>query len=281
MKPLFHGLVETLVRLAPGLAIAFSAASLVAPAQAMPIDKKLVVTVRTVCNDDGLDCSFQGPAGNLFYETVGDKIWAQAGIDLEFVLGLNVNSTELLTGPVAGLSAFTGATAGTGTTMYLTSSLHCVSCVLFGEAWLGAGGLAINMDAVASFNSGIGRLDTIAHELGHNLGLYTGAGAVGGHDNGNTHFLIAAGGVRLIPSALGDICPDPSAASCLDYLKPEHISVARASSLLVAIPEPGTLLMAVFGLLVVGTAAQRRLNTTSQTPWPSLMPRFSNLVSGR
>ena len=35
----------------------------------MPIDHKLVVTVRTVCNDAGMDCSFQGPAGNLFYET--------------------------------------------------------------------------------------------------------------------------------------------------------------------------------------------------------------------
>lgn len=28
-------------------------------------------------------------------------------------------------------------------------------------------------------------------------------------------------------------------------------------------------------------AAQGRRNTTSQTPWPSLRPRFSNLVSGR
>ena len=26
---------------------------------------------------------------------------------------------------------------------------------------------------------------------------------------------------------------------------------------------------------------QRFVNTRSQTPWPSLMPRFSNLVSGR
>ena len=30
-----------------------------------------------------------------------------------------------------------------------------------------------------------------------------------------------------------------------------------------------------------GGAAQRFVNTRSQTPWPSLMPRFSNFVSGR
>ncbi len=30
-----------------------------------------------------------------------------------------------------------------------------------------------------------------------------------------------------------------------------------------------------------GSQAHRRAQTTSQTPWPSLSPRFSNLVSGR
>lgn len=228
------------------------------PAAAMPIDKKLVVTVRTVCNDDGVDCSFQGPAGNLFYEAEADKIWAQAGIDIEFVLGLRVNSTELLHGPMAGLSAFTAPLAGPGTTMYLSSSLFSSTGVLFGVAWLGAGGLALNMDAVASFNSGIGRIDTIAHELGHNLGLYAGAGAIGGHDNGNSHFLMADGGVRDIPSSLGMICPDPSAAACLDFLSPAHIAVARASSLLTPIPEPASWAMAAVGLLVIGAAARRR-----------------------
>jgi hypothetical protein len=244
--------------LAVGLVLVLGAAS---TASAIPIDKRLVVTVRTVCNDAGEDCSFQGPPGNLFYEAEGDKIWAQAGIDLLFVLGLNVNSTALLMGPAGGLSDFTAPLAGPGTTMYLSSSLLCTTspgCILFGEAWLGAGGLALNMDAVKAFNSGIGRLDTIAHELGHNLGLYTGVGAVDGHDNGNTHFLMATGGVRLIPSALGEICPDPSAAACLDFLSPAHIATARASSLLIPIPEPGAWLMLLAGVVAVGGVARTR-----------------------
>ena len=256
-----HGVVlGTLRRIgACGLAALAVCQAVTAPAAAMPIDKKLVVTVRTVCNDDGVDCSFQGPAGNLFYEAEADKIWAQAGIDIEFVLGLRVNSTELLHGPAAGLSAFTAPLVGPGTTMDLSSSLLGTgSGILFGVAWLGAGGLALNMDAVASFNSGIGRIDTIAHELGHNLGLYAGAGAIGGHDNGNSHFLMADGGVRDIPSSLGMICPDPSAAACLDFLSPAHIAVARASSLLTPIPEPASWAMAALGLLVIGAAARRR-----------------------
>ena len=236
------------------------------PAFAMPIDLKLVVTVRTVCNDAGMDCSFQGPAGNLFYEAESDKIWAQAGIDIEFVLGLGINSTALLIGPVGGLGAFTAALPGPGTTMYLSSSLlpdPPGSGVLFGVAYLGAGGLALNMDAVKSFAAGVGRIDTIAHELGHNLGLYSGAGAVAGHDNGNTHFLMADGGVRLIPGSTASICPHPSAPACLDFLPPHHIATARASALLIPVPEPRMLWMVLLGLLVVCGAArsQRRLAT--------------------
>ncbi len=227
---------------------------------AMPIDLRLVVTVHTVCNDAGMDCSFEGPAGNLFYEAESDKIWAQAGIDIQFVVGFKVSSTALLMGPVGGLGAFTAALPGPGTTMYLSSSLlpDPPGGILFGVGYLGAGGLALNMDAVKSFAAGVGRIDTIAHELGHNLGLFAGLGAVGGHDNGNTHFLMADGGVRLIPGSTASICPDPSAPACLDFLAPDHIATARASSLLIPIPEPRTVWMAVLGLLVVGSAARRR-----------------------
>lgn len=228
-------------------------------ASAMPIDKRLVVTVRTVCNDVGEDCSFQGPLGDLFYEIEGDKIWAQAGIDLEFILDRNVNSTELLHGPAGGLADFTDPLVGPGTTMYLTSSLLCAHCTLYGAAWLGAGGLVINMDAVSTFASGVGRIDTIAHELGHNLGLYAGPGAVDGHDNGNPHFLMASGEVRDIPASLSHICPDPSAAACLDFLTPAHIATARASVLLIPVPEPAAWILLLLGAAVVPGAARRHL----------------------
>ncbi len=226
-----------------------------APVAALEIDRQLVVTVRTVCDNAGLNCASQGPLGNLFFAAEGDKIWAQAGIDLLFVQGPNLNNTSLLNGQ-GSLGAFTAPLGGTGTTMFLTNSLS--SAGLYGFAYGNAGGLAINMSAVTSFNGGIGRLDTIAHELGHNLGLYFGPGASGGHDNGNANFLMASGGIRNIPSSLAQICPDPTPGSCRSLLSDAHIATARASSLLTPIPEPGTWALMAMGGLLVGAAVRRR-----------------------
>jgi PEP-CTERM motif len=247
MKLLRHSVAALL----SGLAVMLGSA----PAAAMPIDKQLVVTVRTVCDNAGLNCASQGPLGNLFYEAEGDKIWAQAGIDLLFVLGPNINNSALLNGQ-GSLGAFTAPLGGTGTTMFLTNSLS--SAGLFGFAYGGSGGLAINMSAVNSFNGGIGRLDTIAHELGHNLGLYFGPGASGGHDNSNPNFLMASGGIRNVPTSLAQICPDPTLATCRSLLSDAHIATARASSLLTPIPEPGTWALMALGGLLVGAAARRQ-----------------------
>ena len=41
----------------------------------------------------------------------------------------------------------------------------------YGEGWFAWGGIGIAMDTVMAYNGGLGRIDTIAHELGHNLGL--------------------------------------------------------------------------------------------------------------
>lgn len=241
----------TLAALLSGMALLLAAV----PARAMPIDLQLVVTVRTVCDNAGLNCASQGPLGNLFYAAEGNKIWAQAGIELVFVQGPNLNNTTLLNGQ-GSLGAFTAPLGGTGTTMFLANSLS--SPGLYGFAYGNAGGLAISMSSVTSFNGGIGRLDTIAHEIGHNLGLYFGPGASGGHDNGNPNFLMASGGIRNVPTSLAQICPDPSPSTCRSLLSPAHIATARASPLLTPIPEPSTWALMALGGLLVGAAVRRQ-----------------------
>jgi len=214
---------------------------------AVPITKQLVVNVITVCDNAGLNCASHGPAGDPYFELEADKIWAQAGIDIKFVDGGTLDNTALLTG-ASGVANFTGALAGPGTTMYLVNDLTCSGCTLFGEAWLDAGGLVINMGAVLAY-SAAGRIDTIAHELGHNLGLP--------HDDTNANYLIASGSVRNIPNSLGQICPD---GPCYDLLSAAQISNAYDSSLLIAYaaPEPGSLILTAAALFAAGLVRRRR-----------------------
>lgn len=222
------------------------------------VDKRLVVNVITVCDNVGSNCASTGPAGNAYFAAETNKIWAQAGIEVSFVDLPTLNSTALLNG-ATGVPDFTAPLVGPGTTMWLVNSLVCPSCTLFGEAWSNSGGLVIDMGAVTSFNGGIGRLDTIAHELGHNLGLYEGPGAVGGHDNSNANFLMASGSVRNVPSSLGEICPDPGALTCYGLLSADHIATARGSKLLVDIvPEPSALALVGLALFAAGVAQRRR-----------------------
>lgn len=67
----------------------------------------------------------------------------------------------------------------------------------FGLAWVDANGVLISEEA-GTFN-GNGRADTLAHEIGHNLGLRHSSGA------GDANNLLTDGGRRNIPSSVDDI----------------------------------------------------------------------------
>ena len=79
---------------------------------------------------------------------------------------------------------------------------------LFGLGRIGSSGVAV-ADNIFTFNSGVGRLDTIAHEVGHNLGLRH-------NDPGNTNnHLMQAGATRIVPQQIDDIAPTPGVGTSL------------------------------------------------------------------
>jgi len=240
-----------------------SAATLSCTALASTIDRTLTLNVYQVCDNSGGDCASLGPAGDPFFAAATDKIWAQAGIGVNFDFAGQIdNSTWLniddsVTGDTfADIANSTGHLASTTVVdVFLVHTLD--NQTAYGEGWWGAGGLVMGMDTIMGYASG-GRIDTMAHELGHNLGLdptddteY----ANGGHSN-NPYELMASGSIRYVPLTVADINPD---GSHLDQLSLYQIDYARQSSLLSdSVPEPASFALMAGGMLCVWILRRRR-----------------------
>jgi hypothetical protein len=227
------------------------APAVLSDAEALPV-KYLNVQPIQVCDDGGANCA--NTALQLFLAET-DKIWAQADIDVVFLPWMQVNSSAQLNEDnfdQLGLNANPDVV-----NMWFIESL--ASCGGESGPFYGCGspsGRVAITDDVFTFNAGVGRLDTIAHELGHVLALDHGTFGAGGPDN-----LMTAGGARSVPGSINDIFPD---GADLDKLTAEQITAARQSGAflldiaLAAIPEPATTALLLAGLAGLVLARKRR-----------------------
>jgi hypothetical protein len=262
-------------RLTPhALTCALGLAILLPFTAAADITKTLTLQVYQVCNDSGANCASLGPTGDAFYAAETNKIWAQAGISVGYnflgkidsTLFSNIDDTAGSGHTFSDLAAPYDYQSSTVVDMFL---VHTVAGA-YGEGWQGLGGLVMGMDDILGFNSGdpnypIGRIDTMGHELGHNLGLdptsdpeYAGSSDPG-HSN-NPNELMSSGLIRNVPGTLADINPDGMG---YDQFSAFQIDVARRSSLLsdvAPVPEPGSVVLMVTVVLgFIGTLRRRKV----------------------
>ena len=250
-------------------AAAFLAATAFAgSAQATAIDKQLTVHVYQLCDNGYGNCASLGPAGNNYFAAQTDAIWSQAGIDVSFVFADQINDSAFLNiddsygsgHSFADLASTYGAHQASPSylSLFLTHTINGA----YGEGYVGFGGAVIAMDSVMAYNNGNGRIDTIAHELGHNLGLVA-DGAPEEDPNSPNHSiypneLMASGGIRQTPTSAANIAPNGTG---LDYIPANEVATARQSSLLVSVtpvPEPGEWAMMGLGLTITAGVARRR-----------------------
>ncbi|WP_442777161.1 PEP-CTERM sorting domain-containing protein [Sphaerotilus montanus] len=247
-------------------------------ASAMTVDKQLTINVFQVCDDFGGNCASTGPAGNAYYAAETNKIWEQAGISVVFsstVTQINqskylnlydtqdISQSHYTFGDLAAAYGTGGPVSSGPIDMFLINDYEGA----YGVGWYGTGGLVMSMSTISSFDcSGAagctGRIDTLAHEIGHNFGLV----AVGSpysltgdtaHSTDNNQ-LMGPGQTRNVPTTIADI--NPSGLG-LDQLSADQIALARTSLLLTdvsPVPEPEGYAMMLAGLGVMGFVSRRK-----------------------
>ena len=229
-----------------------------------------------VCDDSGSDCAAAG-----YFQDETNKIWAQAGIELNFLDVVQIHDSSLLNVSTDGHPGSAGApsffdllSAGETTVndwdssgiinLFFTEALNewidePDTFAAYGWACGGGSATPICGSSPAIFVSARvfneSRTDTIAHEIGHTLGLF--------HTNLDPEFstspsdnLMTSGGDgRLPPTSLADIAPD---GDQLSKLAASQIQTALGSDYLTKavilpspVPAPSTMLLMGLGLMVL------------------------------
>lgn len=229
-------------------------------ASAMTITKAVDINVVSVCSSTA-GCASDGPVGDKFFQTEVNKIWAQAGIQVNFVSQsyltndnyYNINDRSA-SSSFYNLDRLYGGASDSTIYMYLVHSIN--GGTAWGEGWVDGSGFVIAMDQVVSAN----RLDTVAHELGHNLGLLpTSDGGVGWHST-DPYDLMASGSIRYSPANIGEISTDGLTGK--DQLPLDQVLIARSSRFLydlaAEIDEPQSVALLLVGLVGVGGMQRRQ-----------------------
>jgi hypothetical protein len=233
-------------------------------AQAVPF--QVTIQPIIICDDRGLNCG--NPTEELFFAETR-KIWAQAKIDVTFpafnqfnhsgFLSIGTSASALLSLRDAAINVNNAEPQIIN--MWFVDNLGAINPEtgegsIFGNAFIRGNGIAI-ADETFSFNGGNGRLDTVAHEIGHNLALNH-ASALG--DNFN---LMQAGGSRLSPNTIGYITPDGSG---FDQISQSQLGVALTSLFITEADE----------LVGPGGIAMRHCNHVNRSSFNSYDPRCSS-----
>ncbi len=202
-----------------------------------------------VCADDSTGCA---NSAQTLFEAEGDKIWAQAGLDLSFYSWNTYSETDYLS--IADDAEFFALLGGAGHGQNADATV--INMWFVDVLYPGGGGTTFGVsvmpgNAIAISNAVFTytRLDTIAHEIGHSLGLdhYTGAD--------KALNLMAAGTDRTVPTTIGDIYPD---GADLDQLNSVQITAIAESDLIHDDPIPEPVSTVLVGAGLVGLVFLRR-----------------------
>jgi hypothetical protein len=232
-KWLWRGALLLLTGLASGGLKPLTAATI----YVQPID--LCNLAKTTCGDPTLQ----------LYADVANKIWSQAGITVSF-LGWDTFTTSDagLLNVVDDSAFYTLDDYDTARFGSVTVSMWFVPSILWcggasGGTVYGCSEVNGNTAVISGLVFDVNRLDTMAHELGHTLGLdHCDVEPAGFCNSPLADDLMTSGSRRAIPDSLANVTPD---GQKLDQLSAQEIMIADESYHVA--PEPATFAMAVAG----------------------------------